>query len=100
MSNLPLRLLLPVFFLRLCLLLPHLLAWTCSLCLCHLWHQPAHRHLCQAWQPKPRRTAWLSSIDSFRQLHPDSDLYGGSLIYLSAASCFAPIAACNNFTGN
>ena len=52
-----------------------------NLCLCHLWHQPAHRHLCQAWQPKPRRCDWLTSIDSFRQLHPDSDLYGGSHIY-------------------
>lgn len=63
------------------LVLPHLLAPLCNLCLCHLWHQPARQHLCQAWQPKPRRSAWLSSIDSFRQLHPDSDLYGGSLIY-------------------
>ncbi len=61
--------------------LPRLLAPLCNLCLCHLWHQPAHRHLCQAWQPEPRCSAWLSSIDSFRQLHPDSDLYGGSLIY-------------------
>lgn len=99
MSNLPLCVSFFLFF-SVCLVLPHLLASSCSLCLCHLWHQPAHRHLCQAWQPEPRRTAWLSSIDSFRQLHPDSDLYGGSLIYLSAASCFAPAIACNNFTGN
>lgn len=61
--------------------MPHLLVPLHNLCLSHLWHQPAHRHLCQAWQPKPRRSAWLSSIDSFRQLHPDSDLYGGFLIY-------------------
>lgn len=54
--------------------LPHLLAPLCNLCLCHLWHQPAHPHLCQTWQTKPRRTAWRSSIDSFKQLHLDSDL--------------------------
>lgn len=46
-----------LFFLSLFLVLPHLLAPLCNLCLCHLWHQPAHRHLCQAWQPKPRRSA-------------------------------------------
>lgn len=75
--------------LSLSLVLPHLLAPLRNLCLCHLWHQPAHWHLCQAWQPKPRRSAWLSSIDSFRQLHPDSDLYGGSLIYPRPLCCLS-----------
>lgn len=31
--------------------------------------------------PNQDALLWLSSADSFRQLHPDSDLYGGSLIY-------------------
>lgn len=61
----------------------------CSLCLYHLWHQPAHQHMCQPWQPKPRRAAWLSSFDSFRHLHPDSDLYGFCrFVFILCFFCF------------
>lgn len=56
--------------------LPHLLAHLCNLCLCHLWHQPAHPHLCQTWHTKPNQDAQLGAVQSTRlkQLHLDSDL--------------------------
>lgn len=56
--------------------LPHLLAHLCNLCLCHLWHQPAHPHLCQTWHTKPNQDAQLGAVQLTRlkQLHLDSDL--------------------------
>lgn len=63
------------------LALPHLLAPLCNLCLRHLWRQSGRWHLCQSWQPKPRRLAKLSLTDSFRQLHSDSDLYERQLTH-------------------
>lgn len=46
--------------------LPHLLAPLCNLCLCHLWHQPAHPHLCQTWQTKPNQDALLGAVQLTR----------------------------------
>ena len=46
--------------------LPHLLAPLCNLCLCHLWHQPAHPHLCQTWQTQPNQNAQLGAVQLTR----------------------------------